>query len=342
MSGAEVWLDVLPGEARGVIARGDRFEHLIIQRESDRPQDRLGARLAGRVSAVAAGLNGAFVDLGAGEPFGFLPLRRGARPNAGQKLELEVTAEPRGGKGPTLKLLGPAEGEPRLLAPGPDVAQRLAALAPGVTPVTGAAALRASGDAEAEALPERHLIPAAGLDLALQRTRALVAVDIDFAGAPGRDPARARARANAAGLAEAARLIRLKAWGGLVCVDLAGEGGDGAATAAAARAAFGPEAALGPVSRFGLLHLALPWGRRPLEEQLLDGAGRPTLETRAIALVRQARLAELADPATPRWACVCAPEEAKAAAPLLARLGPRFALRPDSAVPPGAGRIEEF
>lgn len=342
MSGLEAWLDVLPGETRGVIARGDRFEQLIIQRESDRPQDRLGARLVGRVSAVAPGLAGAFVDLGAGEPFGFLPLRRGAGPDVGQKLELEVTAEPRAGKGPTLRRLGPAEGEPRLLAPGPDAAELLARLAPGVTPATGAAALRAGQDAEAEALPARHLFPEAGLDLELERTRALVAVDIDFAGAPGRDPRRARARANAAGLAEAARLLRLKAWGGLVCVDLAGEGGDGPGVAAAARAAFGPEAALGPVSRFGLMQLALPWGRRPLEERLLDAAGRPTPETRAIALVRQARLAELTDPATPRWACVCRPDEARAAEPLLARLGPRFVLRPDPAVPPGAARVEEI
>lgn len=342
MSRLQAWLDVLPGETRGVVARDGRFEHLILHRDSDRPQDRLGARLVGRVSALAPGLAGAFVDLGAGEPFGFLPLRRGARPTVGEKLELEVVAEPRGGKGPTLKRLGPAEGDPRLLAPGPDVADLLRRLAPGITPDTGPEALRASQEAEEEALARRCLLPRLGLDLALERTRALVAVDLDFTGAPGRDPGRARAEANVRGLAEAARLIRLRAWGGLVCVDLVGQGGDGAAVTAAARAAFGPEATIGPVSRLGLLQLALPWSRRPVEERLWDASGRPTVETAALALVRQARMAELTDPATPRWAVVCHPDEAALAGPWLARLGPRFALRPDAALAPGAGRVEEF
>ena len=88
MSGLEAFLDETPGEVRAVLARGGRFERLIIHRESDVPGHRLGARAVGRVVAVDAGRKGAFVDLGAGEPFGFLPLRKADRAAVGQTLEV--------------------------------------------------------------------------------------------------------------------------------------------------------------------------------------------------------------------------------------------------------------
>ena len=66
MADIEVFLDETPGETRGVIARDGLFTQLIIQRDSDRPSDRLGARCVGRIARVEPGLRGAFVDLGAG------------------------------------------------------------------------------------------------------------------------------------------------------------------------------------------------------------------------------------------------------------------------------------
>ncbi|MDI6625142.1 MAG: RNA-binding protein, partial [Brevundimonas sp.] len=117
MSELETFLDDTPGEVRGMVVRHGRFERLLIQREDDVAQHRLGARSVGRVAAVDAGLKGAFVDLGAGEPFGFLPLRKSDRIAVGEKIEVEVSAEPRELKGPTLALIGPGEGEARLLRP---------------------------------------------------------------------------------------------------------------------------------------------------------------------------------------------------------------------------------
>ena len=105
MADIEVFLDETPGETRGVIARDGLFTHLIIQRDSDRSSDRLGARCVGRIARVQAGLRGAFVDLGAGEPFGFLPLAKDDRAGEGAKIEVEVVAEPRERKGPTLRRL---------------------------------------------------------------------------------------------------------------------------------------------------------------------------------------------------------------------------------------------
>ncbi len=328
----EVFLDDTPGEVRGMVARDGRFEHLLIQREDDVPEHRLGARCVGRIAEVHPGLKGGFVDLGDGVGPGFLPFR-GQDPLAqGQKVEVEVSAEPRRGKGPTLRLIGAGEGAPRLLSPGPTVAETLGRLAPGVEPVTGLTAIQAAQDAEDEAAASGERFPDTGLDVMVERTRALIAVDLDLAPAPGvAFGAAARTRANRRGLFAAARMIRLKRWGGLVAVDLIGTGQDGDAVLTAARQAFGgdPDVVFGPVNRFGVLQLALPWRLTPLEEVLNGPDGRRRARQRAQDVVRALRFALLSDTAAPRITARAAPDVAALAAPLVARLGPRAHLRAD-------------
>ena len=343
MSEVEVFLDDTPGEVRGVVVRDGRFEHLLIQREDDVPEHRLGARCIGRIVDVHPGLKGGFVDLGT-IVHGFLPFRGQDRLAVGQKIEVEVSAEPREGKGPTLRLIGVGEGEPRLLAPGPTVTGMLRRLAPGVEPATGLAAIQASRDAEEEASWPGEFFEDTGLDLMVQRTRALIAVDLDLSPAPGVSfGANARTRANRQGLHAAARMIRLKRWGGLVAIDLIGAGQDGDSAMAAAKEAFGgdPDVVFGPVNRFGVLQLALPWRRTPLEEILNSPEGRRRPGQRAQDIVRSLGFALLSDTTIPRITVRAPPEDAGLAAPLVARLGPRAHLVSDPAVAPGAYVIED-
>lgn len=342
MSDVEVFLDDTPGEIRGVVARNGRFERLILQREDDSPQHRLGARSIGRVIQPEAAFRAAFIDLGCAGPSGFLPLGKGETIRDGDMLEVEVTAEPREAKGPVLKRLGAGQGKPRLLSEGPGVAERLRALAPDIEPIVGSEAIQAGWDAEEEALGTGDAFAEWAIDVAVQRTRALIAVDIDYLHQPGRDARKGRARANREGLGQAARLLRLKNWAGLVAVDLVGTALDPAEVSRLAREAFaGDDAVVGPVSRFGLLQLALPWRMRPVEEVLLEAGGRRRLSTRAIDIARRLRHAMTSDTATPRFIARCAPEEAEAAASLVARLGPRANLSADPAVQPGRFVIEE-
>lgn len=340
MSGIEVFLDDTPGEKRGIVVRNGRFEHLIIQGQHDVPQHRLGARCVGRIVDVQPSLKGAFVDLGASTPLGFLPFGRGAPLAVGQKVEVEVTAEPREGKGPTLRRLGAGEGEVRLLAEGASVERLLADLAPGQAPVRGLAALQAGLDAEDEARRDGGVFAETGLDVCVQRTRALIAVDLDLApGATRARGGRGRDLANRQGLAEAARLIRLKSWGGLVVIDLIGVGHDGAVVLADAKVAFGADRDIvfGPVNRFGMLQLALPWRQSPLEERLArDG----TLWREAVEMTRALRRALLTDTASARLVATCAPEQVRKAEQLVAALGPRAGLVADDKCAPGHFRID--
>lgn len=338
----EVFLDETPGETRGAIMRDGHYTHLLIHREDDAAQTRLGARSVGRVIEVNPGLRGAFVDIAA-PTAAFLPFPRNDRITQGQRMEVVVTAEPRAGKGAVVRRLGVGEGTPRLIQPAPSIAEQLRDLAPGEESITGIAAIDAVIEAEEEALAQSIGFTSHGIDLAVERTRALVAVDIDFTSTPGRDPKQARAVANREGLKQAARLIGLRNWGGLVVIDMVGDGQDAEAQSKVARAAFDhePQAVFGPVSRFGLLQMSLPWRRTPIEELLLDAGRRPSVQTRAISVVRALRRQLLVDTLSPRITARCSPDEALIAHPLAARLGPRAVIQADAAIPPGRGRIEE-
>ncbi len=335
----EVFLDETPGEVRGVVARNGQYEHLLIQRDDDTPQDRLGARSIGRVVSLDPAFRAAFVDLGAKGPPGFLPLAKGVTLRDGDRVEVEVTAERRERKGATLRHIGVGEGAPRLLSPGPDVRSLMMSLAPGVDIQTGAVAIQAGQEAVDEAMSPGAIFAAFGLDLSVQRTRALIAVDIDYAHIAGQDARKGRARANREGLRQTARLLRLKSWGGLVAIDLVGTGLDAGQITEAAKTAFAGDAdvAFGPLSRFGLLQLSLPWRRTPVEERL-NAAG---VQARAIEIVRQLRLSALQNTRSPRFIARCAPEEAALAVDLVQPLGPRVAVLADPSVAPGRWLIEE-
>jgi len=341
MTDIEVFLDDTPGEVRGIVARNGLYQHLIVHRETDLAAHRLGAVSVGRIARIDTAFRAAFVDLGGPGPMGFLPLSKTVRLTEGQAVEVEVAAEPREAKGPVLRVLGAGEGQPRLLSEGPTVREVLGTLAPGITPVTGIEAIRASLEAEEEALGTVHAFPAFALDLAVQRTRALIAVDIDYAHLPGRDARKGRERANGEGLIQAARLIGLKGWAGLVAVDLVGTVFDPGAISGMARSAFGGEATIGPVSRFGLLQLSLPWRRRPIDDALLDASGRPSLASRAVDLTRRLRLALLQDTASPRLRIRCSSVEAEAAGALVARLGLRASLIVDPSAMRGNTAVEQ-
>ena len=335
MSERRGFLDVGVGETRGVVTLGDRPERLLIARESDLACQAQGAQVVGRVRRIERQLAIAFVDLGAG-PEGVVNLRpEMGRLREGQAIRVEIRAEARAGKGATLRFLGEAVGPPRVEQPAPDIEAELTALTKS-PPQTGAEARGLADAAEAEALERIFALPGGG-SIAVERTRALIAVDIDVGERSGGDSKRTSRAANMAGLATAARVLRLKGEGGLVVIDLAGRGHDGPALLTAARGAFGPDnpgVVIGPVSKFGTMELTVPRRRAAVAERLLDADGRPTTETLALRLLRAIEREAAEDPGA-RVAASAAADVAAAAAPYLKRLtdrfGARLALEPDPA-----------
>jgi Ribonuclease G/E len=338
MSERQLYLDAGVGETRGVVALNGRPERLLIARETDVACQALGAQVAARVRKIDRALAIAFLDLGDG-PDAVLGLRSEmGRLTEGQALMVEIRAEARGGKGASVRLIGEAEGRPRLLQPAPSIEAELGAIAPKATIATGREARAAADGAETEALETVFPLPGGG-SIAVERMRALIAVDVDVGERPGGEAKRVARAANLAALGAAARVLRLKGEGGLVVIDLAGRGHDGPALLAAARAAFaadGAGVAFGPISRFGALELTIPRRRRPLADRLLGADGRPTIETLALRLIRAIEAAAEGDRGA-QLTIRAAPDVADAASPYLerltARFGARLSLSPDPALP---------
>ena len=331
---ARLYLDRGFGETRGVLAVDGRAHRLLIERQDDWPSQRLGAVSVARIRRIEKGLKLAFLEMADG-PDGLLPLSADlAGLVEGAAITVEVTAEARGDKpgadkAAVVRLVEPAEGAPRLSRPAPDMAVRLAGLAPGAPVVEGAQASAACDIAQDEALAISHALPGGG-SISIETTRALTAIDVDLGARPGGDPRRAARQANLAAIGESARLLRLKGLGGLVVIDLVGKGHDGAALAEAARKAFAPDGAgvaIGPISRFGLFELSLPRATAPVAERLLDERGALSPATVAFAMLRAMEREGRAAPGD-RIAAVCPPVVAAAAEPYLAalanRIGPRF------------------
>jgi len=325
MSERRFYLDRGIGETRAVVMLDGRPERLMIQRDGDDPAAAAGARGVARVKKVDRALGTAFLELAGGGP-AVLPLKPDMeRVKEGQAVEVEIRSEARKGKSAVVRLIGPAEGAPRLLEAAPDLAAELRALARDAPVIEDARAREAGDEAQAEALEIVHTLPGGG-SIAIEETRALVAVDVDVGERPGSDSKRVTRQANLAALGAGARLLRLKGLGGLVIFDLAGRGHDGAALLAAARAAFGPDnpgVAISPISRFGTMELTLPRRRRSVLEVLRE---RPAL-TAALSLLRALEREGRAQPGA-RLVAECASAVAEAARPyeaaLADRLGRRF------------------
>ena len=323
MSRRRLYLDRSPGEARGVVTVDGQPERLWIERDGEPAFPRLGERHRARVEELSPGLGLARLAL-AGGLEAALPLSKQVQPHRGSILEVEIAAEPRAGKAAIARLVGPSAGAPERLQSAPDLETRLEAAAPDAGILGGDEAREAADEAEEAALALTHPL-AGGVTLHIEPTRALTAVDVDWSGA-GRPSAAAAMRTNQLALSEAARLLRLKSIGGAVVIDLVGFPRDRDQVAAAARAAFAPDepgVAVLPVNRFGLLHLVKPHRERPLAEALLAEDGRPSARSVAQRLARALERQGRADPGA-RLVAECAPAVAKALAPLLAELGPRF------------------
>jgi Ribonuclease G/E len=344
MSQRRLFIDDGPLERRGVVTLDGRPERLIIERAGDDPRQALGARVIGRVTSISRALGSAFVDLDVA-PAALMEVRpETPRLTEGQAVLVEVRSEARGGKGALARFLELAEGPPRLVEPGPDLAAQLCAADRQAQIVEGEAAREAADIAEAEATQTEFALPGGGR-IFVEPTRALTAVDVDLGGgaaAPSKGVARAT---NLAALGEAARVLRLKGLGGLVVIDLIGRGHDGPAIAAAARTAFAadnPGVSIGPITRFGTLELTVPRRRAPVLERLLDPSGESAAASAAAQLLRALERAAQADRGA-RLTAIAAPDVAEAARAglqgLSARYGARFDIAADAALRRAAFRV---
>ena len=249
--------------------------------EADTSLGLLGARSIARLKGRGGGI--AFLDLAdGGEAILDAPQDVLARLADGQAVEIVIVAEARRDKLARARLVRSASGEPlQRLSPVLSLKDRLIAEARGCfgdafgEDSVDSDALDDAGD---EALSPRPDMAGGGF-VHVERTRALIACDVDGSGL-----AEARAKTNERAIAEVVRRLRLTGLAGLVVIDLIGRRHDDKRIRDVLLGAFGVEAATiipAPAGRFGTLEFVRPWRVRPL-------ADTPQALRQALGLMRDA------------------------------------------------------
>jgi Ribonuclease G/E len=231
-----------PGQAHVAVTRGDALIDYALWHTG--APDGVGDVLEGRVTTIAPAMAGAFVALTSAASTsaaqasaeGFLPDSEGAKGlSQGASLLVRVTRSAQGGKGPRLTARLPEGTQP---GPGPNPVARLATHYPNASILVDdpnlAAQLGARYQAGVldepiadaiDALAQSAVDVPSGGRLSIWPTPALVAIDVDSAGALDRHsgPAAQRHEAfNKSLLAALAAQIRLRNLSGAIVIDLAG------------------------------------------------------------------------------------------------------------------------
>lgn len=234
-----------PGEIEFAVVRGDALIDYAMWRPG-RP-DRFGDLVRGRVTARDRVTGGSFVSIGTTAD-AFLPDRESpARTNVGERIAVRVIRSAIGGKGLRVSAkLAPGETdalERRDYVPGPSpleelrarhptlpvatgeigLAARLAAL-PFIGRVEQSAPLRGDILGQIEQLHRRRVALPGGATASIVPTPALVAIDVDLAGAGERRLGRQAAQyaANLALLPALTDQIRMRNLGGAILIDFGG------------------------------------------------------------------------------------------------------------------------
>tara|TARA_R110000772_G_scaffold108382_1_gene211275 strand:- start:173 stop:1222 length:1050 start_codon:yes stop_codon:yes gene_type:complete len=296
---AQILKEVAIGETRRVaFDHSGRAIALRIDRWSDaatRPH--LGDIVAARLSAIHPKQGGGFVDLPGGAE-AFVRLAEGHGFTEGQTMSVRIVSEARQGK---LARAQPANPVPGTESP----AARWQAGLPGAAGLTqedvlpGDPAIEAAFD---EAISETVTLPGGGT-LRIQRTAALVAVDLDTSGRNDSGRAAARAlRINTDAARELARQVSLRNLGGAIVLDCvspinreAGLKLRDSFLSALADLSQRHAKALAP-SAFGLMEASVAWGETPIADRLFDSSGEPTDETLCLEGLRHLQREARAQP----------------------------------------------
>jgi Ribonuclease G/E len=197
------------GETRAALYEGRKLVELYLRRWSDKDAPRPGDIFAGRITKIDKSLGGAFVDLG-GQRQGFLKFTMAPdapRLTEGAMIKAEITREAMGGKSAGLTYLDTST----LTVPQPLIQISLhdfltRRFGPGL---------------KVEHAPLNHIYHAAeplislpgGGNISIERTRALIAIDVDKEGAQSGYEVSINAAKTIA------QQLRLRGLGGIIAID---------------------------------------------------------------------------------------------------------------------------
>jgi len=274
-------IEICIGETRAAVYEGRRLVELFVRRETDADKPRQGDVFAGRVSTIDQSLGGAFIDIGTPHHglFKFTNSPNAPRFTEGQMAEFEVSKATEIGKGPVLKFKQLTQANKPGKISGDDLKAFIAKRFEGIE-------FKEAAVSVIDEATETELAIRGGGTISIDRTRALVAIDVD------KGTAVSSFDVCMAALPMIASELRLRGLGGLIVIDLPNlrQPRQRNTVFKAAERAFADDpnnVKLAPLSRFGVLELTRYKPELSLDEILNNRIGSPTTETLALRALRQ-------------------------------------------------------
>ncbi len=269
------------GETRAAVYEGRRLVELYVRRDTDVNKPRQGDVFIGKISKIDQSMGGAFIDIGTSAQgiFKFTNSPNAPRLTEGQMAEFEVSKATEIGKGPVLKFKQLSTADKPVKLSGDDLKSFISKRFEGIEFAEASVSV-------IDEATETELAIKGGGTISIERTRALIAIDVDKGTAPSSfDVCMAT-------LPMIAHELRLRGLGGLIVIDLPNlrQPRQRNTIQKAAERAFADDpniVKIAPLSRFGAMEMTRSKPGLSLDEILNNRMGRPTDETLALRSLRQ-------------------------------------------------------
>ena len=269
------------GETRAAVYEGRRLVELYVRRWSDKDKPREGDVFAGRITKIDQSMGGAFIELGtkAQGLFKFTNSPNAPRLTEGQMAEFEVSKATEIGKGPIVKFKQLSDADKPAKLSGDDLQTFIAKRFAGIESAQATVSV-------IDEATETELAIKGGGTISIERTRALVAIDVD------KGSAKSSFDVCMAALPMIAHELRLRGLGGLIVIDLPNlrQPRQRNTVQKAAERAFKDDPniiKMAPLSRFGAMEMTRSKSSLSLDETLNNRIGSPTTQTLALRALRQ-------------------------------------------------------
>lgn len=269
------------GETRAAIYEGRKLVELHLDRRTQRGGPKIGERWTAQVTAIDPAMGGVWAELGEG-PAGLLSFKGQKdlpRLTEGQSVDVTIAKEAIVEKGPVLRYAGePTQSKPSAVE-RLTLQQRLKKRFPDI-------AFEEAPVGIVDTATERTVAVPGGGRITLERTQAMIAVDVD----------KGEARTVMDCSVNAAKLIldqlRLRQLGGLIAIDFPNlrqpKQRNTIIRIMEERADADPASIrVAPFSRFGVVEMTRGQDGPSIDSILNDPFGRPTLETRGLRTLRR-------------------------------------------------------
>lgn len=273
-------IEELVGETRAAVYEGRKLVELHLDRWSDFNKPRIGEQWSARIASIDPSMGGMWVEMGKGPDalLSFKGQKDMPRLTEGARVDVVVAKEAMAEKGPVVRYVGEPSREKPGVVQAFSLRERLVQRFPEITFEDSSVGMDTS--------TERDVAIPGGGSITIERTQAMVTVDVDKGGA------KTVMDCSINGAKLIMGQLRQRRLGGLIAIDFPNlrqpKHRSSVIRVMEDMAEADPASIrIAPFSRFGVVEMTRGQDGPSLDAQLNDQFGEPTVETRAIHALRR-------------------------------------------------------